>query len=512
VERQRQRQRSRAGALVAAHPAAVWLTGMIAVSFLVRFAIACWMPVPWYFADELQYSELAKSLARSGTFAVRDVPGLRIDPLYSILIAPAYALFTSVPDAYLAIKATNCLVMSLAAIPAYLLARRFVSRQWGLAVAGLTLAIPSFAYTGLVLTENLFLPLFLFAVLATVAALERPTARRQFLALSLVALAALTRPQALALALGLGTALVLVVVGDRIAERRSLVRGAAAFLPTIATLGFGALALAVWQELHARSISASFGDYAVVLRTHYSVADVSRWLLWHTAELDLYTGIIPFAAFLVLGSFVFTKRDRKLRIFASVSMSVAFWLLLTTAAFVSNVSRYDSHHSVARIFDRYTFYLVPLMLIALAAWLAGALRRPPVAAAIAGAGSAALVIAIPYGRFIINDAIPDSFALMPWAVAHGPALVAVPHAALKIALVASVFGALFFLLRPPRFPWVIPVLVFLNFLVVMSGAQIRVHGSAAFAAVKTIGRSKATIDSVCIFLISSLPFVVKLMF
>ncbi len=479
---QQQRRRSRAAALVVAYPAAAWLTGLIALSFIARFAIAYWMPVPWYFADELQYSELAKSLAKSGTFAVRDVPGLRIDPLYSVLIAPAYALFESVPHAYLAIKAINCLMMSLAAIPAYLLARRFVSRGWGLVVAALTLAIPSYAYTGMVLTENLFLPLFLVAVLTTVRALERPTARRQLVALAVVALAALTRPQALALVLGLGTALLLVVIGDRIVEKRPLLRGAAAFLPTIATFGFGVVALASWQTLRGRSLTASFGDYAVVLKTHYSLAAVSRWLLWHTAELDLYTGIIPFAAFILLASFVFTKRDRKLRVFASASISVAFWLLITTAAFVSNVSRYDSHHSVARISDRYTFYLVPLMLIALAAWLAGALRRPPLAAAIAGATAATLVIAIPYDRFTINDAIPDSFALMPWAVARGPALVAVPHVALKVALIAFVLGALFFLLRPPRFPRVVPVLVFLNFLAVMSGAQIRVHGSSAFAA------------------------------
>ena len=57
-------------------------------------------------------------------FQVRDEPFGIVSVLYPLLLAPAYVLFDSLPDAYAAARTINAVVMSLAAIPAYLLARR----------------------------------------------------------------------------------------------------------------------------------------------------------------------------------------------------------------------------------------------------------------------------------------------------------------------------------------------------------------------------------------------------
>ena len=65
--------------------------------------------------------------------------------------------------------------MSLAAVPAYLLARRVVSGRLALLAAVLTVALPSMVYTGTVMTENVFYPLVLTLTLALVLVLERPT-------------------------------------------------------------------------------------------------------------------------------------------------------------------------------------------------------------------------------------------------------------------------------------------------------------------------------------------------
>ena len=70
--------------------------------------------------------------------------------------------------------------MSLAAVPAYLLGRLFVSRRSSILVAGLAVLVPSLSYTGAVLTENACYPVFLVALFAVgvPCAARRPAPRR----------------------------------------------------------------------------------------------------------------------------------------------------------------------------------------------------------------------------------------------------------------------------------------------------------------------------------------------
>ena len=112
-------------------------------------------------------------------------------------------------DAYRGLKWFNAFVFSLAAIPAFFLARRFLSEGWSLVVAGLTVAVPSSVYSGMVLTEAAAYVTGTLALLALLQVIERPTARRQLYALGAVALAALARPQLVALGAALPVGLAL---------------------------------------------------------------------------------------------------------------------------------------------------------------------------------------------------------------------------------------------------------------------------------------------------------------
>ena len=108
-------------------PAWAWLAAIVVCSFALRAWLAREMLGPFIMVDELTYSELARSVAAGDGFQVRDVPASGFSLVYSILISPAYALFDSLPDAYAAVKTLNALFMSLAAVPAYLLARRVLA-------------------------------------------------------------------------------------------------------------------------------------------------------------------------------------------------------------------------------------------------------------------------------------------------------------------------------------------------------------------------------------------------
>ena len=152
-----------------------WLAALVVVSALIRYALGRQAVAPWIMVDELIYSELAKSFADSGQFLIRDHSTAAYGVIYPALISPAWALFKAVPDAYAAAKAINALMMSLAAIPAYLIARRMLSKQLAFAAAVLAVAIPSMVYTATLMTENAFYPIFLFAVYVIVLWLEKPS-------------------------------------------------------------------------------------------------------------------------------------------------------------------------------------------------------------------------------------------------------------------------------------------------------------------------------------------------
>ena len=144
----------------------VWLAAIVVVSSAVRDRCSRDRIVaPWIMVDELIYSELAKSLAAHGHFLVRGVPSTGYGFVYPVLIAPALAALHVGPDARThAAKAINAVVMSLAAVPAYFLARRLLSRRGSRSAPRRSrVLVPSMLYTGMLMTENAFYPLFLLA-------------------------------------------------------------------------------------------------------------------------------------------------------------------------------------------------------------------------------------------------------------------------------------------------------------------------------------------------------------
>ena len=58
--------------------------------------------------------------------------------------------------------------LSLAAVPAYGIGRRVLSSRASLVAAALAVTVPSMLYTGTLMTENAFYPVFLVCVLALV--------------------------------------------------------------------------------------------------------------------------------------------------------------------------------------------------------------------------------------------------------------------------------------------------------------------------------------------------------
>jgi Dolichyl-phosphate-mannose-protein mannosyltransferase len=397
-------------ALSAAVPVAAWLTGLVALSILARYGVGRRMVAPWIMVDEVVYSELAKGIASGEGLSIRGAPaGLGYGLVYPALISPAY-LLDSLTAAYAAVKAINAVLISLAAVPAYLLARRVLTPGYALAAALLAISVPSLFYAGTVMTENAFYPIVLAAALALVLALERPSPVRVAAFLAAAGVAYLTRPQAVFLVPAALTAPLLLAWWSRrartVLDFRWLYGGIAAVavvvLGAAAARGDGPLAL--------------LGAYRAATTQTYSATEIARWLVYHLGELDLYLGIAPFAAFLLL-----LARARRLepreQAFLAAATALSTWLLVQVAAFATQPS-------VLRIEERNMFYAAPLFFVALLLWIRRGAPRPLPALAGAVAVAVALPAFIPYARLIGVSATSDTLALLPlwWVHLQGVAL------------------------------------------------------------------------------------------
>ena len=400
----------------------VSLALLVGLSTLFRASIGMGVPSPWILPDEILYSELAKSMGDGGPPAVRGVTAFGWGVVYPALVAPAWAVFADPFWAYHAALAINALVMSSAAIPAYLLARLFVSSRVSLAVAALTVLVPSMAYTGVVMTENAFYPLFLWSVLLIARAVRCPTLSAQLLAIGGIAVLAATRIQGVVLVVAALAAVAVYVATERDGARWAYLRR---FLPTIALGAAAVLAalgvLAVRGDGLLGSRSGTFDGLRLV--------EVPQWLAYLAGGLVLYVAVIPAAAAaMVAVGGLRARASEAERLFAAVVIPVVTSLLGVVAC----VSASIDVDGTENLNERYVFYVVPLLFVGLALWIRQGLPRSlPLAWIVLGA-CAALALVVPIERLEYN-AVFQSVALLPWlSLADSRALLVVGLAAFLV--------------------------------------------------------------------------------
>ena len=364
------------------------MLALLTAAVACRLALVWRIPTPW-FADEFLYAVHAREWPPRWSEVFGDLATLQFHA-YSTLVAPAW-LASAMNVTYGLAKAINVALMTLAAVPVYLWARRLVRPLLALVAAALTLMLPAQLYSGLLLTENAFFPAFLFALCAVAFALERPTVRRQLLAIGVVALPMVFRAQGLVLfAIFPLSILMFAAFEARSAgSARSFVDAVRSFWPSIAIIGVLPV-LYVAPKLATGEAGEFLGAYAGVAKERYEWGDVVHWVYVHAAELSLVLGVAPLAAFLLLVALMLGKRyaaTRAERAFVAVGLTASLLLLL-------QVSAYSSRFSL-RIEERNLFYIQPLFLLALVVWLARGAPRPVAATAVALVGAVAVLVGLP---------------------------------------------------------------------------------------------------------------------
>ena len=260
------------------------LGALVGLAFAVRWLLSLTHITPYLMPDEYIYGSIARSIAETASPLIRGGAAGCPALLQPILTAPFWLLGD--PEAALRLtQGLHSLAMSLAAVPAYLLARRLeLGTGLALAAAAFTVVSPDLAFAGYVLADPIAYPLVLAALYVGVLTLEQPTARRQLVFLGLSGLATFARVQFVVLPAVFLAAAVIVERGSI----PTVVRRLRLTLALMAAAGLLVLTLGTERLL---------GYYAGVVNLPFRPSALLRW-----AATDAMLLVYPAGVVLVPGA------------------------------------------------------------------------------------------------------------------------------------------------------------------------------------------------------------------
>ena len=398
-------------------PAAAVLTVLVAASSVVRFLVlALRLQTPMYLPDEYTYSALARSIAETGHPTIRGVSAHFPALLEPILAAP----FWLTHDPGLALRLTQAehsVLMSLGAIPVYLLCRRLsLGTGYALAAAVLTLVSADLSYASYVMAEPLAFPLVLATVYAAVVALESPSRRAQLALVGLIGLSTFARLQLVVLA-------PVVIVAGLIVERFDLRRFAAKC--GLMTAG---LALPVVAAL-AAGPERMLGTYHGVLDLHATAGTVAH-------QVGLHLLLVVFVSSVVLLPGALVALANGIARPQTVTEKSFAWLTVLLGAGVIAQAVFIGSTVSGGFGERYLIYVVPLLAAAFGLYA----RRGGGRTAVLGLSAFFALLAMRFPLTHYTGRSSDSPLL--WAVSRAQLPLGAANAALLVSLVAVALAVL----------------------------------------------------------------------
>lgn len=363
------------------------LAALVAGSFLLRTALGWLRATPTFFADEYIYAELARSLSETGRPLIRGASASFPALLQPLLTAPAW-LVGDVETSFRLVQTLGALVMSLAAVPVFLLARRLgIGTRIALVLAGLAVLVPDLVYAAWVVAEPFAYPLVLGAVAVGTIALARPRPRLQLAFLALAGLATFARVQFAVLPLCFLVATVLIGLRER--RVRGALREQLLVILVVVLPAVGVFAVGPGRAL---------GFYAGVLDIDFLSPEFAKWVGLDAMFLAYVSGVVLLpGALLGLWLALSRPRSREELAFGALAVPLIVALLLEAAAYGLE----------GRLQERYFFYAVPLVGIAFALYASRGWPHRLVHGGLA-AGLVVLAARVPFSGYSAADGKTNS--------------------------------------------------------------------------------------------------------
>ena len=406
------------------------LPALVGVSTLLHWLAGRRITGLWIMPDEAIYADRAETFWRHGPWPLLHGAGAGYGLLYP-LVAGLPLSVGNFEGGYNALKLLQAVVMSLAAVPVFVYARRLMPPAYALLASTLTVCSPLLLYSGLVMTEVLFYPVSALALLAVARAVETATRRDQVVALLLIGVAVATRVQAVVF---------LAVFAAAVLLDRLLARGPSrlrAFWLVWLVLAAAAVAAVVSPGL--------FGAYSTTLHGGYPFGLSLRLTYYHLAYAVLMVAVLPAAAagLLLVETIRGRSRDPGERALLAVTCSA---LVLVTAQVGFFAARYAPH-----LLGRNLAPLPPLFFVLFALWLARGAEQRRSTGSVTAFALLAIVVFAPWNDLIVENAVPDSFGVG----LHG----ANPTSTANTVAVGAAALLFLFVLLPRRLSLTLPALV-----------------------------------------------------
>lgn len=384
--------------------APITLVLLTAVSAGARFLAARGMDVPWIAPDETIYALLGRSLWEDGSTSLLGTAAGGFSFVYPALIGMPLT-FGDLEAGVIVVQALGALLMSATALVVYLWGRGPLGQWWAVAAAGLTLAVPDLAYSGLVMSEVAIYPVATGALWAIASTLARPSPARQALVAGAIVLALGTHIRLVALIPTLFVAVALQCGFARSLEpaRRQAVLLAGTASACAVTLA-GYTVAGRWSDVLGAYAAAAGG---------YELDAAAEDVLWHVAGVFVLVAGIPLVALAAMTVECAARRVRDPSTCALVATAAAW-----TSCLVLEVGTFASRW-VGHLALRDLQPVVPPLMLVFALWIARGAPRPAPWIQAAALAVAAPALLLPVRRFAIQESALDAFSLIPlWRLAE----------------------------------------------------------------------------------------------
>lgn len=320
------------------------------IFILIKIIISCFIAAPSAFSDEYSYIKMAQSFFEEGTLKINEIFSHTHPPLYPITISPAF-IFENNRSSYFFIKIINAVISSLIIFPMFYLSKKVVSEKDAFALSTLVVIMPfSFGFSPLVLSENLFYPLFMFACLFLYNSITKPDLKMDILAGLFIGLSILTKTQGIIL---VPTVMCFMIYNLIKKSYRLAYRKGAVLLITAITLLPWVLRNGI---IFGFNIQGILGGYSY--ETGFTANSIHLLLFWAA----IYFSYLIVAAWITFPAMAFNpiiKKNNK-KILALLTLFLTVFAIFMSAK--HSVSLY-SLLGRSRIVGRYIEILIPFVLL-----------------------------------------------------------------------------------------------------------------------------------------------------